>query len=75
MQMLQQVGEFAWRTQSVNTRLAEGPAVNPRGRGALPKSHERTRPRSGTLRDRLAPPLRHGGPQEILSGSATSPTS
>jgi hypothetical protein len=46
MQMLPQVGELAWRVfQSVNTRLAEGPSVNPGwAPGPLPKSHERTRP-------------------------------
>ena len=72
MQMLQQVGELAWRAfQSVNTRLAEGPAVNPRwAPGALPKSHERTRPPLGYPRetDSLCPRCVIEARKRILSG-------
>ena len=79
MQMLQQVGELAWRAfQSVNTRLAEGPAVNPRwAPGALPKSHERTRPPLGYPRetDSLCPRCVIEARKRILSGERDSPTS
>jgi tetraether lipid synthase len=53
MQMLQQVGELAWRVfQSVNTRVAEGLPVNPQwAPGPLPKSYERTRPPLGYPRE------------------------
>ena len=72
MQMLQQVGELAWRVfQSVNTRLAEGPSVNPGwAPGALPKSHERTRPPLGYPRetDSLCPRCVIDTRKRILSG-------
>ena len=70
--MLQQVGDLAWRVfQSVNTRLAEGPAVNPGwAPGPLPKSHERTRPPLGYPRetDSLCPRCVIDTRKRILSG-------
>ena len=72
MQMLQQVGELAWRAfQSVNARLADGAAVNPKwAPGALPKSYERTRPPLGYPRetDSLCPRCVIEARKRILSG-------
>ena len=70
--MLQQVGDLAWRVfQSVNTRVAEGPSVNPGwAPGALPKSHERTRPPLGYPRetDSLCPRCVIEARKQILGG-------
>ena len=72
MEMLQQVGDLAWRVfQSVNTRLSEGSPVSPRwAPGPLPKSYERTRPPLGYPRetDSLCPRCVIEARKKILSG-------
>jgi hypothetical protein len=72
MEMLQQVGDLAWRAfQSVNTRLAEGRSVNPKwAPGPLPKSYERTQPPLGYPRetDSLCPRCVIEARKKILSG-------
>ena len=79
MQLIQQVGDLAWRAfQSVNTRLAEGKSVNPGwAPGALPKSHERTRPPLGYPRetDSLCPRCVIETRKRSWAASATFPTS
>jgi len=70
--MLQQIGELAWRTfQAVNTRLGEGPSVNPGwAPGPMPKSYERTRPPLGYPRetDSLCPQCVIEARKRILGG-------
>jgi uncharacterized radical SAM superfamily Fe-S cluster-containing enzyme len=72
MEMLQQIGDLAWRTfQSVNTRLAEGRSASPKwAPGPLPKSYERTRPPLGYPRetDSLCPRCVVETRKKILSG-------
>ncbi|HXK11060.1 MAG TPA: radical SAM protein [Vicinamibacteria bacterium] len=72
MEMLQQIGDLAWRTfQSVNTRVREGAPVHPGwAPGALPKSYERTRPPLGYPRetDSLCPRCVIEARRKILSG-------
>jgi uncharacterized radical SAM superfamily Fe-S cluster-containing enzyme len=70
---LQQLGEKAWQAfQAVNLRLPEGPSVAPGwAPGALPKSHERTRPPLGYPRetDSLCPRCVVETRKAILSGA------
>ncbi|HVO09192.1 MAG TPA: radical SAM protein [Vicinamibacteria bacterium] len=72
MEMLRQVGELAWDLfQSVNGRVADGPAVHPKwAPGPLPKSYERTRPPLGYPRetDSLCPRCVIETRRKILSG-------
>jgi uncharacterized radical SAM superfamily Fe-S cluster-containing enzyme len=72
MEMLQQVGDLAWRAfQSVNGRFPEGRPVSPRwAPGPLPKSYERTRPPLGYPRetDSLCPRCVVEARRKILSG-------
>jgi 7,8-dihydro-6-hydroxymethylpterin dimethyltransferase len=72
MQMLQQIGDLAWRVfQSVNTRVADGLPVNPQwAPGPLPKSYERTRPPLGYPRetDSLCPRCVIETRKQILRG-------
>jgi uncharacterized radical SAM superfamily Fe-S cluster-containing enzyme len=72
MEMLQQVGDLAWRAfQSVNGRFPEGRPVSPRwAPGPLPKSYERTRPPLGYPRetDSLCPRCVVEARRRILSG-------
>jgi uncharacterized radical SAM superfamily Fe-S cluster-containing enzyme len=72
MEMLQQVGELAWRAfQSVNGRFREGAAVTPAwAPGPVPKSYERTRPPLGYPRetDSLCPRCVVEARRKILSG-------
>ncbi|HXY38881.1 MAG TPA: radical SAM protein [Vicinamibacteria bacterium] len=72
MEMLRQVGELAWGLfQSVNARVADGPAVHPKwAPGPLPKSYERTRPPLGYPRetDSLCPRCVIETRRQILSG-------
>jgi tetraether lipid synthase len=72
MEMLQQVGDLAWRAfQSVNTRVPEGRPVSPRwAPGPLPRSYERTRPPLGYPRetDSLCPRCVIDARKKILSG-------
>jgi uncharacterized radical SAM superfamily Fe-S cluster-containing enzyme len=72
MEMLQQVGDLAWRAfQSVNGRFPEGRPVSPGwAPGPLPKSYERTRPPLGYPRqtDSLCPRCVIEARRKILSG-------
>ena len=72
MDMLQQIGELAWRAfKSVNTRVPEGRSVEPRwAPGPLPKSYERTRPPLGYPRetDSLCPRCVIEARKRILGG-------